>query len=390
MPSSTTTASSSPPPTAAAPTTTTPRHHLRRRRRHHRSPGHPHHPHRYRPCRINPRHPRPGQLLRRRRHLLHRHPPPRHRPAHPPPAPPPSTSSLLPANTPIAPSLPERPPTLPAPQSSSPSQPRAAFPTTTALTAIGSTGNYNPHRDRHKHKRSCRALRFALIGRHYLRQRKRLGTAPLVAQSTAFSLSAAIPTTTPSGPGLGMQSFVKADFNKDGKTDLAFTSGYVGGCTKLISILLGKGNGTFTNAPAIKTTFCPETLAIGDFNNDGNTDLAVTDGGGEKVVLYFGDGKGGFTLGTSSSAASPTASSIGDFNGDGNIDLAIASSTGAPSILLGRGDGTFSQAPAASVPGTNLDQIAAGDFNGDGKLDLASHEREWRRHFHGDCPDRCR
>ncbi len=67
---------------------------------------------------------------------------------------------------------------------------------------------------------------------------------------------------------------------------------------------------------------------------------------------------------------SPRALAVGDFNGDGNLDIAAAA-LGANNlqIVLGNGDGTFQAAQTITGPGGN--SLAVGDFNGDGKLDLA-------------------
>src|SRR5439155_8281344 len=68
---------------------------------------------------------------------------------------------------------------------------------------------------------------------------------------------------------------------------------------------------------------------------------------------------------------SPFSIAIGDFNGDGQSDLAITNfSSSNVSILLSTGSGAFGA--AASYPvGTNPRQVAVGDFNGDGLVDLA-------------------
>ena len=63
---------------------------------------------------------------------------------------------------------------------------------------------------------------------------------------------------------------------------------------------------------------------------------------------------------------------VGDFNGDGNLDLAVANEvSGTVAVLLGNGNGTFAAATTFSTGGSDPDSLAVGDFNGDGKLDLA-------------------
>jgi len=176
------------------------------------------------------------------------------------------------------------------------------------------------------------------------------------------------------GPGGGdyiQGSMVAADFNGDGKLDLAVVGDYVsqGGVT----ILLGNGDGTFQ---AIPTKFEPNqgfnVIATGDFNGDGIPDLVAANyfsPGGATILL--GNGDGTFTATATPLAVDTFPSSIvvGDFNGDGKLDLAFGY-TGAAEVYLGNGDGTFNQASGSPVNGAGL-SLKAGDFNHDGKLDLA-------------------
>lgn len=121
----------------------------------------------------------------------------------------------------------------------------------------------------------------------------------------------------------------------------------------------------------------PEAVATGDFNNDGRLDMAVTAAGGNYVTILLGNGDGTFTETSSGplTGVGPNSVVVGDFNNDGNLDLAVTNGAGnSVSILLGHGNGSFTA--AGSIPvGTDPDAIAAGDFNGDGNLDLAVADR---------------
>ena len=63
---------------------------------------------------------------------------------------------------------------------------------------------------------------------------------------------------------------VRGDFNGDGKIDLAVTNR----TSNTISILPGKGDGTFQPATSFAAVPVPESMIAGDFNGDGKTDLA--------------------------------------------------------------------------------------------------------------------
>jgi hypothetical protein len=160
----------------------------------------------------------------------------------------------------------------------------------------------------------------------------------------------------------GINAFGVGDFNGDGFTDLLVDDEDKGKLT----VLLGKGDGTFTVGQSMP--FNTQSIAIADFNGDGKLDLALS--GSAQTSILLGNGDGTFT-------AAPDQPQIGssqvvatDFNGDGKIDLAVSPSNGATSILLGNGDGTFTAAP--DQPQIGSSQVVAADFNGDGKIDLAA------------------
>jgi FG-GAP-like repeat/Putative Ig domain len=168
------------------------------------------------------------------------------------------------------------------------------------------------------------------------------------------------------------------DFNGDGKLDVAATGGGYDNTENLVTILLGNGDGTFRLAQnsVFATGSNPWAMVAADFNGDGKLDLAVTNYDGGSVTILMGNGDGTFTPATGSPITvglNPIALAVGDFNSDGKADLVVANQTdNTLTILLGNGDGTFT--PAASSPfalGTVPSSIAVGDFNSSGRLGIA-------------------
>ncbi|MGO9272139.1 MAG: FG-GAP-like repeat-containing protein [Terriglobia bacterium] len=199
----------------------------------------------------------------------------------------------------------------------------------------------------------------------------KVGASNIVYFPIALSVPQVNAVTTDYGTGTCPGPVAVGDFNGDGNLDVAVAAW----CSDDLTILLGDGTGKFTEAasrPPAGTS--PGSIAVGDFNGDGKPDLAVGNDGGLTVLL--GNGDGTFTPATSSPGAGPGTVVTGDFNADGNLDLAVVNSSGAVTILLGNGDGTFTSTSTASPAspcdyGESPTSIAVGDFNGDGNLDLA-------------------
>jgi hypothetical protein len=129
----------------------------------------------------------------------------------------------------------------------------------------------------------------------------------------------------------------------------------------------------FQAQTAMATGPFPAELAVGDFNGDGNPDLAVTMQGNNRVYIYTGNGNGTFSFAISYIVGSQPAGIVAvDLNHDGKLDLAVSNrQDNSVSILLGHGNGTFTAAvtyPVGPLPGP----IIAGSFNPDGYTDLVT------------------
>jgi hypothetical protein len=174
------------------------------------------------------------------------------------------------------------------------------------------------------------------------------------------------------GAGSYPMSITAADFNNDGVPDLATANQNNG----TISILLGRGDGTF--AASVNYPYLPGTtttilsVLAADFDGDHNADLAVIDPFNSNLSILFGKGDGTFQAPVSNPVGfNPVAGAVADLNRDGLPDLVVANSNdGTVSVLLNKGNGTFQNHVDYATAGANF--VAIGDFNRDGLMDVAA------------------
>lgn len=167
-------------------------------------------------------------------------------------------------------------------------------------------------------------------------------------------------------------NLVFGDFNGDGNLDIAMVecSGSTSPCSVLI--LLGNGDGTFHHGAHLDQTADIGNIAVGDFNGDGILDLAVANVTSQNVDMLLGNGDGTFQKPALIGATGVFWVAAGDLNGDGKTDLVyFSSSDGHADVLLGNGDGTFQAAASYSlVPGGGGADVALADLQGNGTLDI--------------------
>jgi hypothetical protein len=184
--------------------------------------------------------------------------------------------------------------------------------------------------------------------------------------SGGFSAASGSPITVgtlPTGLAIG-------DLNGDGIPDIAVANFN----SNDVSILIGKGDGTFTPAstPTLAGQTNPYNVVIGDFNGDGKQDIAFTNNGSASMEVYLGNGDGTFQSPTiNATNAKPTSIVTGDFNRDGNLDIAVGDSTANNiSMFLGAGNGTFTSSTVSTL---NFPvSMAVADMNGDGIPDIVN------------------
>ncbi|CAF1004333.1 unnamed protein product [Adineta steineri] len=179
--------------------------------------------------------------------------------------------------------------------------------------------------------------------------------------------------TYSTGDGSGPQFLAIQDFDKDGLLDIAVACQY----TSSLNIFFGYGNGSFLNQSIFSLGIGtdPNSIAIGDLNNDDNLDLVVTTFYGRSIAIFLGYSNGtliNLVTYSAGSGSRPQSCLIADWNYDNQMDI-IVSNCGTNNIVVffGTGDGTFSDQESYSTGENSCPiSIAFGHFNNDTLMDV--------------------
>ena len=182
------------------------------------------------------------------------------------------------------------------------------------------------------------------------------------------------------GAGIIPESIKATDLNRDGNLDIVVTNYFAVGS---VSVLLGNGDGTLGSAATYYlpgNAENPSYVAVNDIDKDMKPDLIVAGdlcssfGCSAGVIVLRGNGNGTFQWVSSYAFPSSHAASIAvaDFDQDSNDDVAVGLGNGRIAFLQGNGLGAFQAAGSYDSGSVGAISVALGDFNKDGRVDVAA------------------
>jgi hypothetical protein len=188
--------------------------------------------------------------------------------------------------------------------------------------------------------------------------------------------------------GSSLPNAALGDFTGDGLDDVVTADPYLydldsgkfeGGA---VSVLVGRGDGTFASAVTYPVGNDAVFVAVGDLTGDGNQDIVVANEADNTVSVLLGNGDGtfrpdpysspGLPAGTFAVGDLPVSVAVGDLTGNGHLDIVTANEgTNTVSVLMGDGNGNFQQAVSYSV-GSGPASVVLGKLTANGQLEPTS------------------
>jgi hypothetical protein len=165
---------------------------------------------------------------------------------------------------------------------------------------------------------------------------------------------------------VGAHELAVGDFNNDNRADVVVV-GFLG-TSQDFGVMLGNGDGTLQEASIYPLADSPGSVSAADFNRDGKLDVAIGAHFDDGITIMLGNGDGSFQPSQTYEGGGGRPVVVGDFNQDGKLDIIASPSTGGAAEFLGNGDGTFEPVRIYGAP--NVGPVASGDTNGDHRPDL--------------------